>query len=94
MEHSGALQYRLESNYHACVNAADFIRDRFYDNQMTNIDRDWKSFFGLQRTTSLFNMENSGVIQYRLKSNYRSGADFILLHMLQFRFSYRQLRTK
>ena len=34
--------------------------------------RDWKSFFGPQRTASLFKrIEHHGSIQYRLKSDFR-----------------------
>ncbi|KAL3588570.1 hypothetical protein FPOAC2_10727 [Fusarium poae] len=35
MEYSGAIQQRLESNYRARLDAADFIREKFYGGQMT-----------------------------------------------------------
>ncbi|SCN67021.1 uncharacterized protein FFB20_02444 [Fusarium fujikuroi] len=49
---------------------------------VTTLDRkDWQSFFGPQRATSLFErIEKSGALLFRLKSNYRAhrkAADFV-----------------
>ncbi|KAG8665650.1 hypothetical protein FPOAC1_010449 [Fusarium poae] len=38
MEYSGAIQQRLESNYRARLDAADFIREKFYGGQMTIVN--------------------------------------------------------